>query len=110
MGVAITTGDPERYPRVILVEGGHDRWTPKAIEAFARGGGERVLFMCGQWACVHAAKAKAKLLEDAGVKTRMIHAAGMGHVYHGAVADQTRAALPWLMEGDARWERLLPMR
>lgn len=110
LGVAVSTGDPERYRRVVLIEGGHDRWTPQAVEAFARGGGERVLFLCGQWDCVHAAKPKVKMLEEAGVKAKMIHAAGMGHVYHGAIAEQARAALPWLLEGDARWERLAPVR
>jgi acetyl esterase/lipase len=64
---------------VLLVEGGHDPWTPASAVAFARGGGERVQFLCGQRSCTLAAKNAAARLERAGVSTRVDEVPGMGH-------------------------------
>lgn len=106
LGVSVASRDPARFERLALVEGGHDTWTPAVAKAFAAGGGKRVLFACGQPPCVLAAKAAAARLERAGVATRIVHGKGIGHGYHGAVANEVRAALPWLFEEDERFRTL----
>lgn len=103
MGVSIAARDPALFPRAILVEGGHDKWTPGAAEAFGRGGGQRVLFACGQAGCVAAAKLRAALLEKASVATKVVQAKDVGHTYDGAVAGEVKAVFRWVVEGDARF-------
>ncbi|WP_437317883.1 hypothetical protein [Sorangium sp. So ce385] len=103
MGSAIAARRAALFPRLVLVEGGHDKWTPKAARAFADGGGQRVLFVCAQAGCGAAAKAAAARLEKAGVLTRVVRSEEAGHRYDGPVAEETRRALGWAIEGDARW-------
>ena len=103
MGVRIASRDPSLATRAVLVEGGHDHWTPAMVKAFAAGGGRRVLFACGQGGCVAAARQPAALLEKAGVATRVVHGKGVGHGYGGAVAAEIKAAFEWLITGDPRW-------
>lgn len=103
MGVSIVGRDPALFPRVVLVEGGHDKWSPGAAAAYAKGGGQRVLFACGQPGCVAAAKPRAAHLEKANVLTKVVYGKDVGHTYDGAVMEEVRAALRWVVEGDARF-------
>lgn len=105
MGVAVMAKRPSLYRRAVLTEGGHWRWTSARARAYAEGGGERVLFACGRASCVKEAAASAALLEAAGVKAKIVAAEGAGHVATGAVAAETRGALPWLFEGEEHWSR-----
>jgi hypothetical protein len=107
LGASIGPANAARFPRLALIEGGHDPWTPAAIKRFADGGGQRVLFTCGQGGCYEAANAKARLLRAAGVEASVAYAPFMGHVCHDKVAEETRRAMPWLMTGDRRWEAVL---
>ena len=107
MGVSILSRgrNAERFPRAVLVEGGHDKWTPAAVKAFASGGGQRVLFACAQPGCASDAKRVATLLDKAGVATRTLYGGkNLGHRYDGPVADGIADVFGWLVEGDARWE------
>ncbi|WP_050433084.1 hypothetical protein [Chondromyces crocatus] len=103
MGVAIMGRDPAQFPRMILVEGGSEKLTAGAVSAFAKAGGQRVLFGCGQGGCVGSSNAAARLLEKAGVAARVVHGKGVGHSYDGAVATEVAGAFGWLVEGDARF-------
>ncbi|XYH99036.1 hypothetical protein ACMHYB_04520 [Sorangium sp. So ce1128] len=103
MGSAIAARRPALFPRLVLVEGGHDRWTPATAKAFAEGGGQRVLFVCAQAGCGAAASAAAARLEKAGVLTRVVRGKEAGHRYDGPVAEETQRALGWILEGDPRW-------
>jgi predicted esterase len=102
MGVAVMAKRPSRYRRAVLTEGGHWRWTAERARAYAEGGGERVLFACGQTSCVKEATASAELLEAAGVKAKIVAAEGAGHVAGGAVAAETKGALDWLLADEER--------
>ena len=95
--------DPALFPRAILVEGGNEKWTPGAITAYAKAGGQRLLIACGQPSCVATARHPASLLDKAGVPTRVVHGKGVGHGYTGAVADEIKTAFSWLVEGDPRF-------
>jgi predicted esterase len=79
LGAVIAARHPARFPRVLLVEGGHDPWTPERAVAFAKGGGQRVQFVCGQRSCTLDARQAASRLERAGVSTRVDEVIGMGH-------------------------------
>lgn len=103
MGVAIASRAPGRFPRLILVEGGHDRWTAATAKAFAAGGGLRVLFVCAQAGCAGVARQAAAHLEKSGVATRVAQSKPVGHRYDGPVADEVKKALDWALEGDGRW-------
>lgn len=103
MGVAIAARRPDRFPRLVLVEGGHDGWTRDAAAAFTKGGGKRVLFVCSQGYCgAEAARAGARI-ERAGAAMRVVRGPNVGHRYDGPTAVATREALPWVIEGEARW-------
>jgi pimeloyl-ACP methyl ester carboxylesterase len=103
MGVSIIARDPALFPRAVLVEGGHDKWTPKIAAEYVRGGGVRVLFACGQAGCPATAKRPAALLEKEGAAAKIVQGKGAGHSYDGAVAREVKAALPWVVEGDGRF-------
>ncbi|WP_437307643.1 hypothetical protein [Sorangium sp. So ce388] len=103
MGSAIAARRAALFPRLVLVEGGHDKWTPATAKAFAEGGGQRVLFVCAQAGCGAAASAAAARLEKAGVLTRVVRGKEAGHRYDGPVAEETQRALGWILEGDLRW-------
>lgn len=107
MGVAIAGRTPgaARYPRMILVEGGYDRWTAPNLSGFTRESAERrVLFACGGTGCMQGAKVSARALDQRKVQTRVVGATRSGHTYDGAVADEVKAAFAWVIEGDARWQ------
>jgi pimeloyl-ACP methyl ester carboxylesterase len=109
LGAALVAREPARFPRAVLIEGGEDTWTADRAQRFARGGGQRVLFACGLRGRVAGANRAAALLERAGVATRVVLGKLPGktefiHWYNGPIADETTAALPWLLEGDPRWE------
>ncbi|WP_438018053.1 hypothetical protein WMF18_02770 [Sorangium sp. So ce315] len=103
MGSAIAARRAALFPRLVLVEGGHDRWTSATAKAFADGGGQRVLFVCAQAGCGAAAAAAAARLEKAGVQTRVVRSKEAGHRYDGPVAEETQRALGWVLAGDPRW-------
>lgn len=101
-GAKIGARNPQRYPRLILVEGGYDRWTADSAKAFAKAG-KRVLFVCGQKGCQITAAQSVKLLEKAGAQGRTLLADGIGHSYGGPMNELIAENLGWLTEGDARW-------
>lgn len=104
MGVSIAARHPGRYLRMVLVEGGHDKWTPEAAKAFATGGEARVLFVCSQPWCANDARAAAGKLTRAGAATQVVRGPSVGHRYDGPIAEAAKGALPWVLTGDARWE------
>src|SRR5206468_2390824 len=91
------------FRAAILVEGGHDAWTVAHARAFHAAGGERVLIACGRPSCSGPARASAQALERGGVGARVVAADGTGHTFGGAVEAGVLDALPWLVEGDARF-------
>jgi pimeloyl-ACP methyl ester carboxylesterase len=103
MGVSIAARAPGRFPRMVLIEGGHDKWTRATAVAFARGGGQRVLFVCSQGYCGPEARLAGQRIQGAGAAFRLARGPDVGHRYDGPTAAETRRALPWVLEGDARW-------
>ena len=107
MGALAFVKRPAAFARLVLIEGGvgeSDEWTIEGARAFRESGAERVLFACGRPSCFLAAQRSLTYLGKAGLVGRVIHAAGAGHTYGGAVADAVSRALPWVLEGDPRWD------
>lgn len=102
MGSGILRKRPGRFPRAVLIEGGSS-WAPAAAATYAKGGGARILWACGQTGCVQSSERSAAALVKAGGAARVVSAKGAGHTYDGPVAEQIRAAFDWLVEGDGRW-------
>ncbi len=91
---------PERFDRLVLIEGGAKGWNANAL---AKAGAARVLFACGQSACVQSARTAAKGFERAGVPNKTVFGKGAGHSYDGPVAAAIEAEWEWLTAGDSRW-------
>ena len=94
--------DPSRFPRIALIEGAWDGWTDARMTAYAKGGGQHVLYGAGQRDVERKEGATAKRLVDAGLETRVVFAP-VGHSFDQRLVDAIRAEAAWLVEGDARW-------
>ena len=104
-GVPTVAAAPKKFPRVILVEGGHEAWTPERARAFATHGGERIVFLCGSDDCPIAAGRAMRRLAAAGMTDVRLHTLkGAGHTYGGSVFDDARADIEWAIAGDPRFD------
>jgi predicted esterase len=103
LGASLIAKNPSKYPRAIMIEGGQSAWTDANAALYVKGGGKRVLFACGQPSCVAESEPASQLLGRMRVATRIVHGEGEGHGYDGPVKEQIRAALSWVVEGDAAW-------
>jgi dienelactone hydrolase len=102
-GKLIARKNATRYPRAVFVEGGYEGWSAATARAYAKAGGKRVMFACGQSACVHAGKQIARLFEKEGIETRVVSGGNIGHTYDGPVARAIVAEWDWLVAGDERF-------
>ncbi len=99
---AIAASAPERFPRVALVEGLTDVDDVRA-RRFREGGGQRILFGCGQPSCRGAASAAAKRLATRdGVEAHVAYAA-VHHTFDPPLEDAVGVEVPWFVDGDERW-------
>lgn len=109
-GADIVLWNPSRFSRAVLVEGGTTNWSLQTAKTYGRGGGLKLMFACGQEACVKETQAGLHWLEVAGVDARTAYAGTVGHTYEGIVADELTRQWGWLTEGDARWPARLASR
>lgn len=102
-GSPIAQRRPERFPRLVLVEGGLSAWSRANAKAFAAKGGLRLFIACGQAGCLAKATALGPAFEKVGLPTRSGGHAKAGHTYDGEVSAAVAREFPWLVEGDSRW-------
>jgi hypothetical protein len=102
-GADIVLWNPSRFSRAVLVEGGTANWSLQTAKSFARAGGRKLMFACGQEQCVKETQVGLHWLEVAGVDARTAYAGTIGHTYEGIVAEELTRQWSWLTEGDARW-------
>lgn len=106
MAGALLTSHAARFSRVVLTEGGRRVFEDASVaRAFARGGGERVLFTCSQAGCAGPLAAPSAALERAGVAAKIEYSGPHGHSMPPAVREGIHAALPWIVADLAGWER-----
>ena len=103
LGRHLLSAHADTFTRAVLVEGGYEGWSIGFAKRFHAGGGERVLFACGQTACRYAGKAAARSAEKADVGAKVTFGGNVGHTYDGVVAQGVKDELGWLTEGDERW-------
>ncbi|MFZ5895227.1 MAG: alpha/beta hydrolase [Myxococcota bacterium] len=102
-GAPLVQREPQRFTRVVFIEGGLSAWTPHTAKKFAAAGGQRLILACGQADCLGRVKRMAPALERAGLPTRVGGSAKAGHSYDGEVAEVVRENWQWFIEGDERW-------
>lgn len=102
LGASLLIQAPQRFPRAILVEGGHGAWSADTARTFARGGGQRVLFACGRPSCERSARRAAAALMRAGVEVKVVYAPDQGHTYDAKVQEQVAAEFDWVLAGAER--------
>jgi predicted esterase len=103
-GAFIVKQEPAFFARVAFIEGDARRWSASNAAIFARGGGERVLFVCAQASCVSGYEQAAALTERAGAEARFVDAKVGAHVFDGRVAAGLKKQFDWLVAGDKRWQ------
>jgi pimeloyl-ACP methyl ester carboxylesterase len=108
MGALFAAKHPERFSRLILIEGGYAEWDVPTATRFREGGGKRVLFVCGQAQCARGARRCLDWFQRAGLSGRREVAAGAGHTYGGEVGARVRHAFDWVVSGDPRWAPAVP--
>ena len=84
---------PQRYPRVLLLEGGHTIWTAQRARRFRRKGGKSVAFGCGTRWCARRSKKTCKRLRRAKVSCRFAYAPGLGHSYGPALTKRLQEVI-----------------
>jgi pimeloyl-ACP methyl ester carboxylesterase len=103
LGTSIVRRHPERYPRLVLIEGGLGGLEGMG-KLYKEGGGQRVLLACGQAGCLAKSRRLEKRLEAWGLEARVVDGGNIGHTYDGAIAQGIQADWPWLVEGLPAWE------
>jgi pimeloyl-ACP methyl ester carboxylesterase len=103
LGAQLAARRPDLYRRVVLIEGGQTPWQHDSAAAFARGGGERVLFVCGQPQCVDESEPAAAALRGERVVAKVVHGEGEGHGYRRQVKEELRRSFEWVTDGVAGW-------
>ncbi len=102
----LAASDPARYPRVVLAE---SSYAPEAATTFsgpwAKGGGERAIFLCTTPGCPGVYRIAAKAVARNRVPARLNDAKTTSHGMWAEVVQSMRRDWPWLVEGVAGWER-----
>jgi pimeloyl-ACP methyl ester carboxylesterase len=101
--LAIAVRQPSRFQRIALIEGATSQFDDSRARAFVKGGGQRVLFGCGQRGCETAAKAAAERLRTRDQLDARVVFAPVNHTFDPPLEDAVHAELAWLVEGDDRW-------
>jgi len=104
MAAPLLVRQAKRFPRAVLTEGGHHAFEGGLAPAYAKAGGERVLFNCSQGGCAGAFAPSRAALERVDVKARVAFAGAHGHSMVPAVRESLHEALPWVIEALPGWE------
>lgn len=106
-GRGILKRGSKRFARAVLTEGGYDGMSPSSAKALADAGVERVLFACGQSACVAGARVAIRSLERAGIEARVVSGGNVGHTYDGRVAQAIQREWSFIVEKEPMWDGVL---
>jgi poly(3-hydroxybutyrate) depolymerase len=105
MAAPLLVRQAKRFPRAVFTEGGHHAFEPPGLaQAYAKAGGERVLFTCSQGGCAGFFELSRAALDRAGVAARVVFSGVHGHSMPPPVRESVHDALPWVVEGLAGWE------
>ncbi len=103
LGVHLLKRHDSPFERAVLIEGGYKGWGVAGARAFAERGGRKLLFGCGQTACVHAGKQIERLFAQHPIGVEVVSGGNVGHTYAAEVQTAVVERWAWLVEGDARY-------
>ncbi len=106
-GVPLVAATGAKYPRVVLIEGGDEEWTPAMAATFARTGGEMVLMLCASTSCSGFERA-SQILKGAGMAAKVVPAGTGRHNLDGEMISVLSEHFPWVVQFDDRWTGLVP--
>lgn len=95
--------EPTFFSKVVLIEGGAERWSSSFATLFADSGAERVLFACGRPSCGATAERAVTWSKRAGLDGRLVYAGPIGPYWDSRLAGQVGGAWQWLVGDDPRW-------
>lgn len=102
--VLLARTEPSFFPRVLLLDGGFDAWSPVQIQVFSERGGQRVHFICkGIGPCSLRAEHRALLSRRFGLEAKV------SQLEPGRTLGEPRLLaeyFTWLIEGDLRFSVL----
>ncbi|MBX3226222.1 MAG: hypothetical protein KIT84_28380 [Labilithrix sp.] len=100
----LAQSEPKRYPRVTLAE---SAYAPEPALAFAapwaRGGGERAIFLCTTDGCEATYRNAARNVAAQRSRARLVIAGTHAHGMWDQVVRAMRRDWPWLVEGAEGW-------
>lgn len=95
----LASRNPQRFPRVALVEGGTAEWSPRASRSFREGGGERLLLVCSQAGCEGLLRALGRQSQGPDTEVRVDYLGPFGHTLGPKVTAKLKEPWRWLAEG-----------
>ncbi len=108
LGVSIVAASPERYPLIVLGEGGYQQLTRRLIGQYAKAGIERILLVCSTDQCEISYEPVSKRLRNAGIESRIASSGGAVHRFRGEVVEATRRNWPWLVRDASGYQGFRP--
>lgn len=95
--------EPSFFARVALIAGDPTALSSSAATIFGQRGGKRMLFFCQDLACDENAVSRALLLQRVNVPAKAVKHE-VGPFLDDAFTQALKRELPWLLQGDARFE------
>ncbi len=96
---------PETYRRIVIGDSAHrPRSALTFAAAWAKGGGERALFLCTTSGCEPSMRAAARNVAREKASARLNIAPTQKHALSTLVVQSVRRDWPWLVEGAEGWE------
>jgi pimeloyl-ACP methyl ester carboxylesterase len=99
----IARQEPEFFQKLVLVGVEPDIWSAGQAGAYAKRGGQRVMFVCSDAKCDEWASRYFVFSRGAGAYSKVVNAGAFGRLLDARVADAIRKETPWLVQGDARF-------
>ena len=100
----VLTRHGDRITRVVLTEGGYGVFDDRAARAFAKAGGQRVVFSCSSGGCDGGFRAAVAALGRASVQAQIEDSGPLGHSIPPPAREGLNRQLPFLVEGLRGWE------
>jgi hypothetical protein len=101
--VLLSKQEPSFFSRLVLVDGGHDRWTSGNAAAFSQRGGQRVLFLCTNDRCSERAQRSSLFAQGGGAEARAVRAGAGARGLDAHAAATLKQHWMWLVAGDQRY-------
>ena len=101
----VARSDPQRYRRIVVGDSAHDPQPALTFpKAWAKGGGERAIFLCTTSGCEPSLRAAARNVAAQKAPARLVIAPTQVHGLSEPVVQSMRRDWPWLVEGAPGWE------